>query len=96
MEKKTSLTALPPELLDVYLKGFAEGFARGQQTESRPWLDHEGIMLRYGVGENKAREILQAIRRHCNGGLLNASGKVLLSEAVAWENNPEVKFKARL
>ena len=86
---------LTPELVDIYLRGVADGLARAK-TEEKPYLDHADIMARYGVGENKARDIIYAIRRYCDGGLLNCTSKVLLSEAIAWESNPIIKFKERL
>ena len=90
------IAKLAPDQLDLYLRGVAEGYSRAKADEGRVWLDLEGVMARYEVGENRARGIIQAIRHHCNGGLLNAAGKVLISEAIAWENAPQIKFKARL
>lgn len=93
---KVDLAKLAPDQLDLYLRGVEAGYSRARGEGGKVFLDLEDIMARYDVGENRARGIIQAIRRHCNGGLLNAAGKVLVSEAIAWENAPEIKFKARL
>lgn len=48
-------------------------------------LDVEGLMERYGVGRNKALELMRCIRSTCGGGKLGA-GKVLMSEVRHWES----------
>jgi hypothetical protein len=83
-----------------YARAYAEGYAAGiaTVTEKRlsPVLRIEDIQERYGVGVNKARQILQAIRRNCNGGKLDAAGAVLVSEAEYWETLVDKQFRARL
>ena len=60
--------------------------------------DIKGIIDRYGgrIGQNKAREILQAVRHCCNGGKLNSCSLVLRSELEYWESIVDKKFLARL
>lgn len=97
MQSSIDVSKLRPDVLDIYLKGIAEGYARAlQSAPQKPYLELADVMERYGVGETKAYDIIRAIRRHCNGGMLNSAGKVMLSEAIAWESSPEVKFKARI
>lgn len=48
-------------------------------------LRYPDIMARYGVGVNKARDIIRGIRSVCGGGKLG-EGKVLPSEVLYWES----------
>lgn len=85
-----------------YAQAFAEGYAFAMEQvrakESNPILNAEDIMRRYGgkVGLNKAREIIQAVRHCCGGGMLSMSGHVMLSEVVYWENKVNPEYVERL
>ena len=80
----------------AFAQGYAAGVASVQAAPPSPVLKVEDIQKRYGVGINKARNILQAIRHVCNGGKLGSSSAVLISEAVHWESLVDAQFKARL
>lgn len=84
------------EYARAYAEGYAAGIAVATEKRSSPVLRIEYIQERYGVGVNKARQILQAIRRNCNGGKLDAAGAVLVSEAEYWETLVDKQFRARL
>ena len=84
-----------------YARAYAEGYAAGIASVQvipppSPVLKIEDIMKRYDVGLNKARQILQAIRHVTNGGALDCSGAVLVSEAEYWETLVDKTFKKRL
>ena len=61
------------------------------REQGRIALDCEDIMARYGVGINKAREIIRGIRSVCGGGKLGA-GKVLPQEVAYWESLVDRKY----
>ena len=63
--------------LDVQIREFRE--------QGRVALNYEDIMVRYGVKETKARQILRGIRAVCGGGKLG-EGKVLPAEVLYWES----------
>lgn len=84
-----------------YARAYAEGYAAGIASVTvspppSPVLRIEDIQARYGVGVNKARQIIQAIRHVSNGGKLDAAGAVLVSEAEYWESLVDKQFKKRL
>lgn len=85
---------------EEYARAYAEGYAAGlsavKNERPSPILKVDGIMSRYEVGINKARQILQAIRHTCNGGKLDSAGAVLVSEAEYWEKLVDAQFKERL
>ena len=80
----------------AFAEGYAAGISAANVAKTSPVLKVEGIMARYDVGLNKARNILRAIRTVCNGGKLDASGAVLVSEAEYWESLVDAQFKKRL
>ena len=82
-----------------YMKAYMDGYtaAMEKKTEKPPYIDVHGIIERYGgIGMNKAREIMQSVRHTCNGGRLNSSGMVLISELEYWESIVDKKYRERL
>lgn len=63
--------------LDIEIREF--------RAQGRVALTYEDMKVRYGVGTNKARDIIRGIRRICGGGKLG-EGKVLPSEVRYWES----------
>lgn len=95
MEKKN----IDRETSEAYMRAYMDGYTaakegRGQQ----PYIDKDGIIKRYGgkIGQNKAGEIIRAVRHVCNGGKLNSCSIVLMSELLYWESIVEKKFVERL
>ena len=84
------------EYARAYAAGYAAGIADSGPTAVSPVLTVKDLQKRYGVGENKAQNILRAIRRHCNGGKLDSCSTVLLSEAQYWEGLVDKMYKERL
>lgn len=72
--------------LDIEIKEF--------RAQGRIALNYEDIMMRYGVGPGKARNIIRGIRTICGGGKLG-SGKVLPAEVLYWESLVDAR-KVRL
>ena len=72
--------------LDIEIKEF--------RAQGRIALNYEDIMMRYGVGSGKARDIIRGIRTICGGGKLG-SGKVLPAEVLYWESLVDTR-KVRL
>ena len=64
------------------------------RSQGRVALNYQDIMIRYGVGSGKARDIIRGIRTVCGGGKLG-SGKVLPAEVIYWESLVE-KRRVRL
>lgn len=83
-ESQERLTAL-----DVEIRKLCE-----LREQGRVALDCQDIMERYGVGTNKAREIIRGIRSVCGGGKLG-EGRVLPSEVLYWESLVDAR-KVRL
>jgi len=87
---------------EEYMKGYAEGYASALDKQraagARPYIDKEGIIERYGgkIGQNKAGEILRAVRHCCDGGKLDSCSIVLISELEYWESIVDKKFLERL
>ena len=83
-----------------YARGYIDGFLAATEeykaNEEKPYLEVEDIMKRYDVGINKARSIIIAVRHFCNGGKLDSSSRVLLSEIKYWENAVDTRYKERL
>lgn len=85
-----------------YQQGFMDGmiaaFKKLKGEEKKPYIDKEGLIKRYGgkIGNNKAYEILNAVRHCCGGGKLNTNQAVLLSELEYWENTVAPEFKERI
>ena len=61
----------------------------------KAYITKTDIQDRFGVGINKAGEIMRDIRRACNGGKLGA-GKVLPAELEYWESLVDKQYKERL
>lgn len=82
----------------AYMDGYTDGLKKAEGEVEKPYIDMQGIIDRYGgrIGQNKAREILQAVRHCCNGGKLNSCSLVLRSELEYWESLVDKKFLARL
>ena len=82
----------------AYMDGYTDGLKKAEGETEKPYVDLQGIIDRYGgrIGQNKAREILQAVRHCCNGGKLNSCSLVLRSELEYWESVVDKKFLARL
>lgn len=90
------------ELSTAYLQAYTDGFlAAIRKIESRtqkPYIDKEALIARYDgkISMDKAYEIIRAVRHVCNGGRLQSSSIVLLSELEYWESLVDKQFKARL
>ena len=81
----------------AYMDGYTAGVEKGKGESTKPYLTVEDVMARYGgIGKAKAYEIMVAVRHCCNGGKLNHSGMILLSELEYWERLVDAKFKERL
>ena len=87
---------------DTYLQAYAEGYlAASKEMEGRatkPYIDKEALIARYDgkISMDKAYEIIRAVRHVCNGGRLQSTSMVLLSELEYWESLVDKQFKARL
>ena len=86
------------EYMRAYMAGYTAALEKQREAEAKPYIDKDGIIERYDgkIGKNKAYEIIQAVRHCCNGGKLNSSSLVLLSELEYWESVVDAKFKERL
>lgn len=84
--------------MQAYMAGYTAALEKQKEADSKPYIDKDGIIERYGgrIGQGKAYEILQAVRHCCNGGKLNSSSLVLVSELEYWESVVDAKFKERL
>lgn len=83
--------------MSAYMRGYTDALEKQKENAQRPYIDVEGIMERYGgIGINKARNILQAVRHCCNGGKLGSSSMVLVSEIEYWESQVDKQYLARL
>ena len=84
--------------MQAYMAGYTAALEKQKEAEAKPYIDKDGIIARYDgrIGQGKAYEILQAVRRCCNGGKLNSSSLVLVSELEYWESVVDAKFKERL
>ena len=87
---------------EMYMRAYMEGYTAAMKErdakEEKPYIDKDGIIARYDgkIGINKAGEILRAVRHVCDGGKLDSSSLVLLSELKYWESIVDKNFKARL
>ena len=90
-----------------YLVGWADGYSMAVETISksglaaaqppRAYFDKEAIMERYGgCTEQKAREIIKAVRRWVGGGKLDSVSMVLRSELELWENDVHPDYNERV
>ncbi len=80
----------------AYMDGYTHALEQLRKEQKSPVIDKEGIQKRYGVGMNKAGEILRSVRHCCNGGKLGSSSIVLLSELEYWESVVDKTYLARL
>lgn len=80
----------------AYMDGYTSALEKVKQEQKSPVIDKEGIQKRYGVGINKAGEILRSVRHCCNGGKLGSCSVVLLSELEYWESVVDKTYLARL
>lgn len=81
------------------MQAYALGYEAGKKAASggeKPYMDAGDIAARYGVGINKARDILNAVRLFCNGGKLNHESRVLVSEVRYWESVVDARKRERL
>lgn len=87
---------------EEYVKAYAEGYAAAisqmRERADNPIMDVDDLIRRYGgkIGKSKAREIIQAVRHCCNGGMLGMSGHVMLSEVKYWESKVDPTYLERL
>lgn len=87
---------------DLYMKAYMDGYTaameKAKAERAKPYVDKESLIERYDgkIGVNKASEILRNVRHVCNGGRLDHSSLVLLSELEYWEGLVDKQFKARL
>jgi flagellar biosynthesis/type III secretory pathway protein FliH len=89
---------------EFYMKGRMEGYMDGYNATmekamekfDKPYLDVNDIMERYGVGINKAHQILRGIRSVCGGGKLDSNGRVLVAEVKYWESLVDTRYVERL
>ena len=82
--------------MKIYAQGFADGMSQARKLDESTRIGVDEIMARYGCGQNRARSIIQSIRRACNGGKTGAVGFVLRCELEYWESFPEKIYKQRL
>ncbi len=82
--------------LSAYLAGYMKALQEKQEEQRTAYVDVDGIMKRYGIGINAARDVLKGVRHVCNGGKLNSSSKVLVAELEYWESLVDTRFKERL
>lgn len=80
----------------AYMNGYTDALQKHNVEEEKTFFGVKDIMERYDISQNKAYEILQAIRQLCNGGKLGAGAKVLPSELKYWESTVEKVYKERL
>lgn len=94
-----------PNVSVSYMKAYMDGYTKAmedlqgrQENVKPPYIDKQGIIDRYDgrIGINKAGEILRAVRRACNGGKLDSSSLVLVSELEYWESLVDKNYKERL
>ena len=82
--------------MKIYAQGFADGMSQACKQGESAKVGVSEIMARYDCGQNRARSIIQSIRRACNGGKTGAVGFVLRCELEYWESFPEKIYKQRL
>ena len=82
----------------AYMEGYTAALEKANAERVKPYLDKDMIIERYDgkIGENKALEIMRAVRHVCNGGRLDHKSLILLSELEYWESLVDAKYKARL
>lgn len=82
----------------AYMDGYTDGLKKAAGEAEKPYIDMQGIIERYGgrIGQNRAREIIQAVRHCCNGGKLNSCSLILRSELEYWESIVDKQYLARL
>ena len=82
----------------AYMAGYTAAKEERRAVDEAPYIDKEGLIKRYNgkIGQNKAGEILRAVRRCCNGGKLDSCSIVLVSELEYWETLVDKRFKERL
>ncbi|MBQ8345155.1 MAG: hypothetical protein IJY42_02695 [Clostridia bacterium] len=99
MEELQGLREERGQVNPLYVQAYMDGYtaAMEKKRDQPPYLDVHGIINRYGgIGINKAREIMQAVRHTCNGGRLKSSGMILLSEMEYWESIVDKTYLERL
>lgn len=89
------------EYMRAYMDGYTAALEKAKKDSKAPIIDYRGIMSRYEqwgwrVGENRAREIVRAVRHCCNGGKLESSSFILLSELEYWESIVDSTYLERL
>ena len=90
------MTAQEQFYMEAYMSGYTAGVEKARAETSKPYLTVEDVMARYGgMSKGKAYDIMTAVRHCCNGGKLNHSGMILLSELEYWESIVDPKFKER-
>jgi hypothetical protein len=82
----------------AYMDGYTAALEKAKKEADEPYIDFRGIMERYGgrIGENRAREIIRAVRHCCNGGKLQSSSIILRAELEYWESVVDPKYLERL
>lgn len=86
--------------IEEYRKAYMDGYLAGKEdakkeiatTSEQAVVTVEFLMERYGVGKNKAYEVIRAVRRTNNGGALGTRGKVLMGELLCWEARRDNTF----
>lgn len=86
--------------MEEYRKAYMDGYLAGKEdakreiatTSEQAVVTAEDIMKRYGVGRNKALEVIRAVRRTNNGGALGTRGRVLMGELLCWESRRDNTF----
>lgn len=61
-----------------------------QPQNTKSYVDKFDIMQRYGVGQEKAKSIMRAIKDFNSGGVLG-KGRLLVSEVTYWEERRGIK-----
>ena len=83
----------------AYMQGYTDAMEKAAATrgDDKPYIDLPGVIERYGgIGEAKARSILEGVRHVCGGGKIGLATKVLKSELEYWESIVDKQFVERL
>lgn len=89
---------LDEEYMRAYMDGYTAGMEKARADARDPVIDREGLIERYRgrISDGKAYEIIRAVRHCCNGGKLNSSSLILLSELEYWESVVDPTYLERL
>ncbi len=89
---------LNEEYMRAYMDGYTAGLEKARADFRDPVIDREGLIERYRgrISNDKAYEIIRAVRHCCNGGKMKSSSLILLSELEYWESVVDPTYLERL